>query len=62
MNLTFEEKLDLIRNPNTPPNVLEVLANDEDSGVRYWVAQNPNTPLYILYYFHYKKYLNLLCT
>jgi hypothetical protein len=34
----------LAKNPNTPPELLEVLATDEDWEVRYWVATNPNTP------------------
>ncbi len=33
----------LARNPNTSPESLERLANDEDSCVRYWIARNPNT-------------------
>ena len=36
--------LDLAWNPNTPPETLDRLANDEDYGVRYGVAWNPNTP------------------
>jgi hypothetical protein len=35
---------DLARNPNTPPEALERLANDESSYVRRYVALNPNTP------------------
>ena len=31
--------------PNTPPRVLEQLANDRSSGVRRAVANNPNTPV-----------------
>ena len=34
---------DQAKNPNTPPEVLEVLATDEEPNVRRWVAQNPNT-------------------
>jgi hypothetical protein len=34
---------DLARNPNTPPETLDRLANDEDADVRYWVAWNPHT-------------------
>jgi hypothetical protein len=43
-SLSREEKIKLARNPNTPPEVLKVLANDVYSRVRYEVAQNPNTP------------------
>ena len=46
-------KLEQANNPNTPPKSLEQLATDEDWRVRYWVAQNPNTPHYI------KKYLKI---
>jgi hypothetical protein len=35
---------DLARNPNTSTETLELLANDKDSSVRFWVARNPNTP------------------
>jgi len=42
--LTFKEKKEVAQNPNTPPETLERLANDEDYWVRYWVARNPNTP------------------
>ncbi len=33
----------LADNPNTPPETLALLANDEEYWVRYRVAQNPNT-------------------
>ena len=35
---------DIARNPNTPSKILEQLATDEHSSVRWWVAQNPNIP------------------
>lgn len=41
------------RNPKTQPEILALLANDENSEVRYWLAENPNTPQYI------KTYLKL---
>ena len=34
---------DLARNPNTPPEILARLANDNNWGVRCRVAYNPNT-------------------
>ena len=37
-------KRELAKNPNCPPDVLEVLARDKGWYVRYWVARNPNTP------------------
>jgi hypothetical protein len=46
-------KLEQASNPNTPTKTLEKLATDKSSYVRYWVAQNPNTPHYI------KKYLKI---
>ncbi len=52
-NIHLYYKIDQAYNPNTPPKALEQLATDEDSGVRYWVARNPNTPHYI------KKYLKI---
>ena len=36
-------KLSQALNPNTSPEILFVLATDEDVDVRYWVAKNPNT-------------------
>jgi hypothetical protein len=36
--------LELAGNLNTPPETLAVLAQDENSGVRWKVARNPNTP------------------
>ena len=35
-------KIELAQNPNTSPEVLQILATDENSIVRYWVAENPN--------------------
>ena len=42
MILKTMNKIELALNPNTPPEVLEVLATDESSYVRYEVARNPN--------------------
>jgi hypothetical protein len=44
-NISFQERIDLANNPTTPPETLTILARDENSDVRYWVAKNPNTPL-----------------
>ena len=38
------DKIKQARNPNTPPETLQVLATDKYYGVRCGVAQNPNTP------------------
>jgi hypothetical protein len=31
-------------NPSAPPHLLARLAQDDDAWVRYYVAENPNTP------------------
>ena len=36
-------KRERANNPNTPPETLTILARDEDSGVRYCVANNPSS-------------------
>jgi len=41
--LSYDEKYELARNPNTPVETLKVLATDESYSVRSWVARNPNT-------------------
>ena len=46
--LPLQERKDLANNPNTPPEILTILARDEDWDVRCRVAQNPNTPPEIL--------------
>jgi hypothetical protein len=46
--LSYEEKVKLALNPNTPVELLKVLATDEDYYVRYRVAKNPNTPVEVL--------------
>lgn len=40
--------LELAHDPNTTPEILQVLATDEDDLVRYRVALNPNTTPEIL--------------
>ena len=42
LGLSYEEKIELAENPNTPQETLRILATDKDSYVRYGVAQNPN--------------------
>jgi hypothetical protein len=42
-NLSIMQKNELASNPNTSPETLTLLADDEDSVVRFWVAKNPNT-------------------
>ena len=37
------DRIDLSRNLNTPPNVLDKLADDKDNHVREKVAHNPRT-------------------
>jgi hypothetical protein len=39
----YDLDLDLAWNPNTPPETLDLLANDVDWIVRWYVAENPNT-------------------
>jgi len=46
--LPLQERKDLARNPNTPPEILTILARDENLNVRWRVARNPNTPPEIL--------------
>ena len=43
--LHYQEKIKLAKNPNTPTEILKVLATDKNVVVRYGVAQNPNTPV-----------------
>ena len=47
-NLSSQERIDLAQNPNTPLEILTLLARDENWGVRCRVALNPNTPPEIL--------------
>jgi len=41
--LTFKEKKEVSKNPNTPPETLDRLANDNIWDVRWYVAWNSNT-------------------
>jgi hypothetical protein len=48
-NMGRNEKFNLAENPNTPVDVLEILAKDEEYwSVRRYVAWNPNTPVELL--------------
>ncbi len=42
LTLSLDEKYGLAKNPNTSAETLKVLATDEDSWVRSWVAKHPN--------------------
>ena len=46
--MTYREKLELARNPNTPVSLLETFAKDEEWYVRYYVASYPNIPKYTI--------------
>jgi len=46
--MNYNQKVAAALNPNTPTKSLELLATDENPGVRGCVAQNPNTPKEIL--------------
>jgi glycerophosphoryl diester phosphodiesterase len=46
--LSFKEKIELAKNPNTPVELLQTLATYKNSSFRYWVAKNPNTPVEVL--------------
>jgi hypothetical protein len=48
LKLGVWERLEVARNPNTPPETLTILARDKNSGVRWWVARHNNTPPEIL--------------
>ena len=46
--MTYNEKVELAKDPNTPKEVLKNLSKDEDLDIRESVAKNPNTPIDIL--------------
>lgn len=48
--------LELAKNRNTFLETLKILATDADWNVRYGVAMNYNTPLYIKQYLYYYDY------
>jgi hypothetical protein len=39
---SYDEKIELAQNPNTSPELLKVLATDEDWAVCYAATRNPN--------------------
>ena len=43
LELSYNEKLELTKDPNTSQETLAILATDKNSNVRYWVARHPNT-------------------
>ena len=43
-SMNTDEKINLAKNKNTSPEILEKLVEDEDANVRETVAENPNTP------------------
>jgi len=45
LTLSYQEKIKLVKNPNTPVEILKVLATDEYVGVRCYVGRNPKTPV-----------------
>ena len=47
-SMSVNEALNLAKNKNTSPEILEKLAEDEDKNVRKAVAKNPKTPVDIL--------------
>ena len=47
-SMSTDEKINLAKNKNASPEILEKLADDEDANVRYYVAENPKTPADIL--------------
>ena len=44
LTLSYDEKLELTQNPNASPEILKVLATNENYSVRCEVALNPSTP------------------
>ena len=44
----LETLRDVVRNPNTPPEILAQLSEDKDVKIRLGIARNPNTPPEIL--------------
>lgn len=47
-NDNWEDRQSVAKNPNTPKEVLEKLADDKSEVVRYAVAKNPSTPKEVL--------------
>jgi len=61
LSLSYDEKIKLALNPNTPAETLKVLATDEDSYVRSFVAKNPNTPVETLKVLATDEYPGVRC-
>ena len=40
--LSTQEKINLAKDPNATVEILQSLAQDENSRVRYWVSKHPN--------------------
>lgn len=47
--ISTKEKIDIVKNPNTSPEILSELAKDKDDEIRCAVAMNPNTPEKVLF-------------
>lgn len=47
-SMSKDEKINLAKNKNTSPEILEKLAEDGDVNVRYEVTRNPKAPVNIL--------------
>ena len=45
LTLSYDEIIELAKNPSTPPETLKVLATYKNADVSYCVAKNPNTPV-----------------
>jgi len=43
--MRYAEKVKLAKNPNTPGDVLRIVAKDVEWIVRAWVAENPSAPV-----------------
>ena len=46
--ITFNDKCDMARNNDTPPDTLKLLSKDNHISVRYFVAMNTSTPVKML--------------
>ena len=47
-SLSYDMKIELARNLNTPKEVLAILSKDKNEWVRCMVAANPNAPKEVL--------------
>jgi len=46
--ISYDDKLSIVRNPNTSIEILEYLSRDKHYWIRYYVANNPNTSIEVL--------------